>query len=86
MQAMDPRVVMISDILKGPSKKYYARQLASDITNMGGKTGTTNDYKHVVFRLCIKYSRFAWVGKDDGTSLGDNEFGSTTALPIWLIL
>ena len=26
----------------------------------------------------------AWVGKDDGTSLGDNEFGSTNALPIWL--
>ena len=38
----------------------------------------------MVFRLCIKHSPSAWVGKDDGTSLGDNEFGSTNALPIWL--
>ncbi|GIS35763.1 MAG: hypothetical protein Ct9H90mP6_10200 [Gammaproteobacteria bacterium] len=25
-----------------------------------------------------------WVGNDDFESLGDNEFGSTTALPIWV--
>ena len=25
-----------------------------------------------------------WVGNDDFQSLGDNEFGSTTALPIWV--
>ena len=25
-----------------------------------------------------------WVGNDDFTSLGENEYGSTTALPIWI--
>ena len=25
-----------------------------------------------------------WVGTDDFTSLGENEYGSTIALPIWL--
>ena len=87
MQAMDPRVAfMLSDILKEALQRNITRrQLASDITNMGGKTGTTNDATSTWFSgYASNIVASAWVGKDDGTSLGDNEFGSTNALPIWL--
>ena len=87
IQAMDPRVAfMLSDILKEALQRNITRrQLASDITNMGGKTGTTNDATSTWFSgYASNIVASAWVGKDDGTSLGDNEFGSTNALPIWL--
>ena len=87
IQAMDPRVAfMLSDILKEALQRNITRrQLTSDITNMGGKTGTTNDATSTWFSgYASNIVASAWVGKDDGTSLGDNEFGSTNALPIWL--
>ncbi len=55
------------------------------IDNMGGKTGTTNDATSTWFSgYASNIVASAWVGKDDGTSLGEDEFGSTNALPIWL--
>ena len=51
---------------------------------IAGKTGTTNDYTDAWF---IGYSPMVitgvWVGKDDNTSLGDKESGSSAAVPIW---
>lgn len=51
---------------------------------IAGKTGTTNDYTDAWF---IGYSPMVvtgvWIGKDDNTSLGDRESGSTTAVPVW---
>ena len=51
---------------------------------VAGKTGTTNDYTDAWF---IGYSPMVitgvWVGKDDNTSLGDKESGSSAAVPIW---
>ncbi len=49
-----------------------------------GKTGTTNDYSDAWFvgfddRLAVG----VWVGRDDHTTLGIEETGSETALPIW---
>ena len=87
IRAMDPRVAFIlSDILKEAlQRNITSKQLASDITNMGGKTGTTNDAISTWFSgYASNIVASVWVGKDDGTSLGDNEFGSTNALPIWL--
>ena len=53
--------------------------------DIAGKTGTTND------AISTWFSGFhedlvttVWVGTDDFSSLGDNEFGSTIALPIWV--
>ena len=71
MQAMDPRVAfMLSDILKEALKRNITRrQLTSDITNMGGKTGTTNDATAAVSGYASNIVASAWVGKDDGTSL-----------------
>ena len=50
-----------------------------------GKTGTTNDFVDTWFvgfddNLAVG----VWVGRDNHTSIGKNETGSRTALPIWI--
>ena len=85
--SIDPRVAfMVSDILnEALIQNVKRRGLSMPISNMGGKTGTTNDATSTWFSCYASHIvASAWVGKDDGTSLGDNEFGSTNALPIWL--
>ena len=86
-QVMDKRVAFImSNILKESLKRNANRRgLNIPIENMGGKTGTTNDATSTWFSGYASHIvASAWVGKDDGSSLGDDEFGSTNALPIWL--
>ena len=77
---------MISDILNEALIQNVKRSgLNMTIENMGGKTGTTNDATSTWFSGYASHIvASAWVGKDDGSSLGDNEFGSTNALPMWL--
>lgn len=87
LQVMDERVAfLLSNILQEALKRNANRRgLAIPIENMGGKTGTTNDATSTWFSgFASNIVASAWVGKDDGTSLGENEFGSTNALPIWL--
>ena len=86
-QIMDERVAfLISNILKESLKRNANRRgLNMPIENMGGKTGTTNDATSTWFSGYASHIvAAAWVGKDDGSSLGEDEFGSTNALPIWL--
>ena len=86
-QVMDKRVAfLMSNILKESLKRNVKRRgLNIPIENMGGKTGTTNDATSTWFSGYASHIvASAWVGKDDGSSLGDDEFGSTNALPIWL--
>ena len=53
--------------------------------DIGGKTGTTNDAVSTWFSgFHEDLVTTVWVGTDDFTSLGENEYGSTIALPIWL--
>ena len=85
--SIDPRVAfMVSDILNEALVQNAKRRgLKMPISNMGGKTGTTNDATSTWFSGYASHLvASAWVGKDDGSSLGDNEFGSTNALPIWM--
>jgi penicillin-binding protein 1A len=87
LQVMDERVAfLLSNILQEALKRNANRRgLTIPIENMGGKTGTTNDATSTWFSgFASNIVASAWVGKDDGTSLGENEFGSTNALPIWL--
>lgn len=74
------------EILKeGLDRFLKFRNLNLDIENAGGKTGTTNDARDTWF---VGYAEniiaSSWVGKDDGSTLGDDQFGSSNALPIWL--
>ncbi len=85
--SMDPRIsFIISDILNDAlNQNVKRRSLYMPISSMGGKTGTTNDATSTWFSGYASHIvASAWVGMDDGTSLGENEFGSTNALPIWL--
>ena len=74
------------EILKeGLDRFLKFRNLNLVIENAGGKTGTTNDARDTWF---VGYAEniiaSSWVGKDDGSTLGDEQFGSSNALPIWL--
>lgn len=74
------------EILKeGLDRFLKFRNLNLAIENAGGKTGTTNDARDTWF---VGYAEniiaSSWVGKDDGSTLGDEQFGSSNALPIWL--
>jgi penicillin-binding protein 1A len=85
---VDPRVAFITkDILREAlSRGSNARKTqVLNRSDIAGKTGTTNNaistwfsgfHNHLVTTV--------WVGTDDFSSLGDNEFGSTIALPTWV--
>jgi penicillin-binding protein 1A len=52
--------------------------------DLGGKTGTTNDYRDAWFSgFGGDLVTTAWVGMDDFTSLGRREFASRLAVPMW---
>jgi penicillin-binding protein 1A len=52
--------------------------------DLGGKTGTTNDYRDAWFSgFGGDLVATAWVGMDDFSSLGRREFASRAALPMW---
>jgi penicillin-binding protein 1A len=87
-QPIDPRVTYITkDILREAlSRGSNGRKTkVLNRSDIAGKTGTTND------AISTWFSGFhndlvttVWVGTDDFSSLGNNEFGSTIALPVWV--
>ena len=87
-QTIDPRVTFITkDILREAlSRGSNGRKTkVLNRSDIAGKTGTTND------AISTWFSGFhndlvttVWVGTDDFSSLGNNEFGSTIALPVWV--
>ena len=73
--------------LKGFMKNGVAGRKSAYLNrdDIGGKTGTTNDSVSTWFSgFHEDLVTTVWVGTDDFTSLGENEYGSTIALPIWL--
>src|SRR4051812_23497148 len=51
---------------------------------LGGKTGTTNDFTDAWFiGFSPSITCGVWIGRDEKKSLGDNEPGGLTALPVW---
>ncbi len=73
---------MLKDvILRGTGKK--ARSL--NRSDLAGKTGTTNGPRDAWFSGYSPHLvATAWVGFDDNSLLGRNEYGGSSALPIWI--
>ena len=86
-QVIDPRVAfLINDILKEAATRGTAKKVSElQRTDFAGKTGTTNKAESTWFTGYNSHIvTSVWVGFDQPKSLGDREFGSTIALPIWL--
>ena len=87
-RVIDERVsFLMADTLKGFMKNGVAGRKSEFLKrdDIGGKTGTTNDSISTWFSGFHKdLVTTVWVGTDDFTSLGEDEYGSTIALPIWL--
>ncbi len=87
-QVIDQRVAyLIKDTLKGFLKSGVAGRKSAFLNrdDIAGKTGTTNDSVSTWFSGFHKdLVTTVWVGTDDFSSLGEDEYGSTIALPIWL--
>ncbi len=86
-RAIDARTAyMVHSLLRDVVKRGTGRA-ASVLgrADIGGKTGTTNDHRDVWFSgfggpLVVT----TWVGMDDFSPLGNREFASLAALPIWI--
>ena len=87
-KVIDERIAyLIKDTLKDFLKSGVAGRKSAFLKreDIGGKTGTTNESVSTWFSGFHKdLVTTVWVGTDDFSSLGDNEYGSTIALPIWL--
>ena len=87
-KVIDERIAfLIKDILQEFMTKGTAGRKASILKrkDIAGKTGTTNDAVSTWFSgFHENLATTVWVGTDDFSSLGENEYGSTIALPIWI--
>ena len=85
---IDERIAfLVKDILQEFMQSGTAGRKSSflDRDDIAGKTGTTNDAVSTWFSgFHEDLVTTVWVGTDDFSSLGENEYGSTIALPIWL--
>jgi penicillin-binding protein 1A len=73
---------MLKDVI---TKGTGRRALELKRTDLAGKTGTTNDLKDAWFTgFNGQIVTTSWVGFDDSTSLGPQETGARTALPMWI--
>ncbi|MGH8032090.1 MAG: penicillin-binding protein 1A [Luteimonas sp.] len=86
-RAIDERVAyqlvsMMRDVVQrgtGAAAKVLDRE------DVGGKTGSTNDYRDAWFSgFGGNIVTTVWVGRDDFRSLGYREYGGRAALPIWI--
>ncbi len=84
---IDPRIAfMINDILKEAAQRGTGRKINElGRKDFAAKTGTSNDAESTWFTgFNENILTTVWFGYDNPSSLGNNEFGSTTSLPIWL--
>jgi penicillin-binding protein 1A len=73
------------DMLQGVVQEGTGRQAVKLGMAVGGKTGTTNDFRDALFvGFSPSISAGVWVGRDDFSPLGDKETGGRAALPIWI--
>ncbi|RDK09648.1 PBP1A family penicillin-binding protein [Cupriavidus lacunae] len=76
---MDSLLRSVVDDGTGAGVRRYLRR-----DDVAGKTGTTNDSVDGWFAgYAGGVVTVAWMGYDDNRSLGEHEFGATSALPVW---
>ncbi|BBO74517.1 penicillin-binding protein [Desulfosarcina widdelii] len=79
------QAAIMVDMLQGVVQEGTGKRARRLNMPVGGKTGTTNDFKDALF---LGFSPEAacgvWVGMDDASPLGDRETGARAALPIWI--
>jgi penicillin-binding protein 1A len=77
---------LISDMMLDVVKRGTAVQAkVLNRADIGGKTGSTNDYRDAWFSgFGGDLVTTVWVGNDDFKSLGRGEYGGRAALPIWI--
>ena len=73
---------MLQDVVRSGTA---ARAMQLGRSDLGGKTGTTNDFVDAWFAgYQSDLVAVAWIGFDNPRSLGRNETGSHAALPMWI--
>ena len=72
--------------MKEAATRGTARKISElNRKDFAGKTGTTNNAESTWFTgYNEEIVSSVWMGFDQPKSLGDREFGSSTALPIWM--
>ena len=86
-RTVEPRIIyIINTMLKDVIKRGTGRKARSlKRSDIGGKTGTTNDQKDAWFSgFSPDVVTTVWVGFDAPQTLGRREYGGTAALPIWI--
>ncbi len=86
-RTVEPRIIyIINTMLKDVIKRGTGRKARSlKRSDIGGKTGTTNDQKDAWFSgFSPDIVTTVWVGFDAPQTLGRREYGGTAALPIWI--
>ena len=85
--AIEPRnaYVMNSLLQSVAQRGTGAKSNSLKRTDLGGKTGTTNDSRDAWFAgYQHTLTAIAWIGYDNPRSLGDKETGGGLALPVWI--
>lgn len=83
----DPRLsYVMTNLLRGVAIYGTAGSAGARLGgNIGGKTGTTNNYVDALFvGFSSNIVAGAWAGFDDNRPLGYGETGGKTALPMWI--
>jgi len=85
-QVYDERLAYVmTNLINGVVLYGTGGAAASLSTNLGGKTGTTNNFVDALF---VGFSQNlvvgAWTGFDDNRTLGYGETGARASLPIWM--
>jgi len=76
---------IITDMLRAVVTEGTGKKAKKLSRPVGGKTGTTNNYKDALFiGFSPTVAAGVWVGQDRMVNLGKGETGARAALPIWI--
>lgn len=85
-EAISPtNAYVLLNMMRGVTQRGTAAAAAKLGLNLGGKTGTTNEYTDAWFiGFTPRHTIAVWVGHESKKSLGPKSTGAETALPIWM--